>query len=124
MAASARARCHAVRHSGVGLYFATPSGFVGVRGCTHDLRRNLHHITAPTLIMDAREDDTESLRSADLVEGTIASSVTRNIILEDSYHIITMDNDRDTVVQESLRFVSRVRAADVRLVASSSAAAL
>jgi hypothetical protein len=37
-----------------------------------------------------------------------------------------MDNDRDTVVQETLGFVSRARArlADLRLVANASAAAL
>jgi carboxylesterase len=108
---------------------ASKSSFVGVyqtERMMRYLRRNMHHITVPTLILHAREDDTASLRSADLVEGTISSAVVRKVILEDSYHIITMDNDRDTVVQETLGFVSRARArlADLRLVANASAAAL
>lgn len=71
------------------------------------LRANLRHVSAPTLILHAREDDTSSLRSADLVATEIASRVVRKVILENSYHIITMDNDKDLVVQETLDFVAR-----------------
>ncbi|HQR02919.1 MAG TPA: alpha/beta hydrolase [Rhodocyclaceae bacterium] len=70
------------------------------------LRPRLGRITVPTLILHAREDDTASLRSADLVEKHIGASIVRKVILENSYHIITMDNDKDRVLSETLDFIS------------------
>lgn len=70
------------------------------------IRTNLYRVTAPTLIIHAREDDTSSLRSADLVEAKISSSLTRKVVLENSYHIITLDNEKDVVVKETLDFVA------------------
>ena len=72
------------------------------------LRRQLHHITTPTLVLHAREDDTSSLRSADLVADKVSSRILRKVILENSYHIITMDNDKDLVVNETLNFAASV----------------
>lgn len=89
---------------------ASRSSLVGVyqtERMMHYLRANLHRITTPTLILHAREDCTSSLRSADLVADKIGSSITRKVILENSYHIITMDNDKDVVVKETLDFVAR-----------------
>jgi carboxylesterase len=78
------------------------------------LRANLHCVTVPTLILHAREDDTSSLRSADLVEQNITSSIVRKVILENSYHLVTMDHDKDLVVQETLDFVARHLGEDAR----------
>lgn len=72
------------------------------------LRNNLHRITTPTLVMHARQDDTSSLRSAELVATSVASPILRKVILENSYHIITMDNDKDLVVKETLNFAASV----------------
>lgn len=86
---------------------AAKSSLVGVyqteRMMRH-LRANLHRITAPTLILHAREDDTSSLRSADLVGQEVSSERVRKVVLENSYHIITMDHDKDLVVRETLDF--------------------
>jgi carboxylesterase len=76
------------------------------------LHANLSRITAPTLILHAREDDTSSLRSADLVEQNVSSEICRKVILENSYHMITMDNDKELVVDETLNFVARRFAPD------------
>ena len=89
---------------------ASKSSLVGVyqtERLMRYLRANLDRITTPTLILHAREDDTSSVRSADLVEGKIASPIVRKVILENSYHIITMDHDKDLVVRETLDFVAR-----------------
>jgi carboxylesterase len=71
------------------------------------LRPRLGTVTVPTLVMHAREDDTTSLRSADWVETHVGSSLVRKVILENSYHNITMDNERDEVVRETLGFLLR-----------------
>jgi carboxylesterase len=71
------------------------------------LRRNLHRITAPTLLLHAKEDDTSSPKSADLVAAGIASTEIRKITLNDSFRRITVDRERDRVVIETLAFIAR-----------------
>lgn len=82
------------------------SGVYQAERMMRHLRRNLHRVSAPCLILHAKEDDTASPRSADLVEERVASAVVKKIILHDSYHIITMDNDKDRVAEETLQFLS------------------
>lgn len=60
------------------------------------------NIKAPTLVVHAREDELTSLRSADFLKGQIADS--RVVVLENSYHMICVDNDRDQVANNILEF--------------------
>lgn len=68
------------------------------------VERNLARITADTLVMHAADDETASPRNAETVYGGIRSEHKRKILLGDSYHIITMDNERDLVARETIRF--------------------
>lgn len=79
------------------------------------LRRNLGRVTVPTLILHAQEDDFASPKSADLVESRVSSSTVRKVILHDSYHIITLDNDKDRVAQETLDFIQAQTGSNSRL---------
>lgn len=60
------------------------------------------NIKAPTLVVHAREDELTSLRSADYLKGQIADA--RVVVLENSYHMICVDNDRDQVANSILEF--------------------
>ncbi len=75
-----------------------------------DVRRNLRKISAPTLIMHAIEDDLASPRNADIIEKSISSLQIRKILLENCYHIITMDFEKERVAQETLAFIRQVSA--------------
>jgi carboxylesterase len=66
--------------------------------------RNLARVTADTLVMHAADDETASPRNAETVYRSIRSEHKRKILLGDSYHIITMDNERDLVARETIRF--------------------
>ena len=66
--------------------------------------RNLRGVQADTLIMHAADDETASPRNAEAVYERIAAVHKRKIMLGDSYHIITMDNERDLVARETIRF--------------------
>jgi carboxylesterase len=68
------------------------------------VRRNLHKVTAPALIIHSAEDDVSTPRSADLVASRIGSAKVHKIILHDSYHMITLDNEREQVADETIRF--------------------
>ncbi len=71
------------------------------------VRRNLHKITVPTLVMHAVEDDLASPRNADIIARSVSSSEVKKVLLENCYHIITMDFEKERVAQETLEFVSR-----------------
>ncbi len=72
-----------------------------------DVRANLDRVRTPALIVHAEEDDMASTRSADFVDSRIASSVKRKLILHDSYHIITLDNEKEIVADETVAFFDR-----------------
>ena len=71
------------------------------------VRRNLNKITVPTLIMHAVEDDLASPRNAEIIARSVSSSEVKKVLLENCYHIITMDFEKERVAQETLEFVSR-----------------
>lgn len=62
-----------------------------------------HRVKAPTLIIHAREDELTSLRSAAFLQERITDAQTE--ILENSYHMICVDNDRDQVADSVLVFL-------------------
>lgn len=69
------------------------------------IKRNLPKVTAPALVIHAVEDDVSTPRSADFVVTHIGSKNVRKILLHDSYHMITMDNERDLVADETILFL-------------------
>src|SRR5471030_2663294 len=68
------------------------------------VRRQLGKVSTPALIVHAEEDDVASTKSADLVESAIASPIKRKVILHNSYHIITLDNEKEVVAAEAVGF--------------------
>ncbi len=71
------------------------------------VRQNLHKIHAPTLIIHAIEDDLASPRNAAQIEQGISSLQVRKVLLDNCYHIITMDFEKERVAQESLAFIAQ-----------------
>lgn len=71
------------------------------------VQKNLHRVQAPSLVMHAREDDVASLRNAQLIERKISGPV-ETVVLTDSYHMITVDQEKATVVTRSADFFRRV----------------
>jgi carboxylesterase len=67
--------------------------------------------TLPILAVHAREDEICSLKSVQTVLGRVAPSQIRLSVLENSYHMITADNDRQQVADELANFMARVGAA-------------
>jgi carboxylesterase len=61
-------------------------------------------IACPTLAIHAREDELTSMRSANFLVEAIGGARARMVILEDSYHMICVDNDREIVAKNVLEF--------------------
>jgi carboxylesterase len=62
------------------------------------VRRHLDKVSAPTLILQATNDDMTGPRNAQFVYNEIASMQKRIVLLDDCYHVITVDRQRQAVV--------------------------
>jgi carboxylesterase len=69
-----------------------------------EVKKSLPRVNVPTLILHALEDDLASIRSADYVEEHITSRVVRKVFLEDTYHMLTLDNQKEAVAKETVDF--------------------
>ena len=69
------------------------------------VRRQLPAVTADTLIIHAIDDETASPLNARFVDANIGASFLRTIFLDDSYHMITSDNEREIVAREIVMFL-------------------
>jgi carboxylesterase len=69
------------------------------------VKKELPAITTPTLILHSSEDDLTSIKNPDYVEKKIGSKIVRKIILDDSYHMMTIDNQKDRVAEETIKFL-------------------
>ncbi len=72
-----------------------------------EARANVSFIDCPTLFIHAADDETVHMRNPEWIYERIASKDKEFIYLGDSYHMITVDNERETVNQESIRFLKK-----------------
>jgi carboxylesterase len=74
----------------------------------HWVMQGLPRIACPTLVIHARHDELTSLRSAHYLIEHMArgerAGQARMVILENSYHLICVDNDKELVAQRILEF--------------------
>jgi carboxylesterase len=68
------------------------------------VRARLGSVTAPTVILQAREDDMTSPRNASIVYDEISSEDKQLVLLDDCYHVITVDKQRDVVAESLSKF--------------------
>ena len=71
------------------------------------VRRELRRIRQPTLIVHPRHDDRASLGNAAYLQSALAGTV-ETCVLDDSYHVITVDRQRDLVVERAAQFAKRI----------------
>jgi carboxylesterase len=71
------------------------------------VRRELPRITQPTLIIHPRHDDRASLGNAAYLQVALGGRV-ETCVLDDSYHVITIDRQRDIVVERAAAFAKRI----------------
>lgn len=72
-----------------------------------EARNKVRLIDCPTLVMHAVDDEIVHIRNAEWVYRQILSEEKEIIYLGDSYHMITIDNERETVSQETNRFLKK-----------------
>jgi len=69
-------------------------------------KKDLNSITADTLIIHAIDDETASPKNPEIIMDRISSETCRMIWLGNSYHMITVDNEREVVANEVNNFIN------------------
>ncbi len=73
------------------------------------LSKRLHHIKTPVQLIQAKDDDMTSVKNSQFIYDRIPSDVKELVLLYDSYHIITADQERDVVASKVGGFFDRLR---------------
>jgi carboxylesterase len=71
------------------------------------VKKELFSVKTPIIIFHAREDDMVSIANARYLLEHIGSADKRLVVLEDSYHMITIDREKDLVAQEVIKFLNK-----------------
>lgn len=100
----------AMRRSAVSAAGAAALPAAGLREAQrliNHVKRSLPGIRVPTQILHAVEDDVSSPRSVHLLQASLPQQP-EVTWFHDSYHMLTLDREREQVAQASLRFLARL----------------
>lgn len=94
---------------------ALPGGLMlELRWLIRQVKREVTSVSQPALIVHPREDDRASLRNLNYLQSNLAGLV-ETVVLDDSYHVVTLDRQRQIVVSRTLDFVSQLHQLPMRL---------
>ena len=79
-------------------------------GC-HEVVADLPSVRQPVLLIRSREDHVVPASSSALILDRIGSADRTEIVLENSYHVATLDNDAPLIFERSAEFVEKVTVA-------------
>jgi carboxylesterase len=97
--------------SGQAGIFSTPlRSFANFNELVATVKPDLDKVRQPALIVHPRDDDMASLRNAQYLQANLGGLVD-TVILDNSYHMVTLDQQRHIVAERSADFVGRVAAA-------------
>ena len=76
------------------------------------VRAALPQVTCPVLLFRSTEDHVVDPSSARIILESVGSSDTREVLLHESWHVATLDNDAPQIFAESAEFIRRVTGSD------------
>ena len=91
------------RQAGV---FSTPMrSFANFNALVSVVKRDLGKVRQPALIVHPRDDDMASLKNAQYLQ-THLGGLVDTLVLDDSYHMVTLDQQRHIVAERTESFVN------------------
>ncbi|HTD29270.1 MAG TPA: alpha/beta fold hydrolase, partial [Xanthomonadaceae bacterium] len=110
-------KCERVRQRIAGSMLAGDSAAGGLPGnpwpslaefyrLSSHVRKQLDQVRAPCLVVHSANDDVASVRNAQIVERSVGADV-ETMLLHNSYHMVTVDQEHRQVVERSANFFSR-----------------
>ncbi|MEU6146676.1 alpha/beta fold hydrolase [Streptomyces sp. NPDC047081] len=79
-----------------------------LRNFFHLVDRELPQVTQPLLLLHSPQDHVVPPADSARILGRVSSRDVREILLEQSYHVATLDHDADRIFEESLAFIGRL----------------
>jgi carboxylesterase len=79
-----------------------------LRWLVQRVRGEIAEVRQPALIIHPREDDRASLRNLHYLQSSLGG-LTETVVLNDSYHLVTLDRQRQVVVSRTLEFAQRLQ---------------
>ena len=86
-----------------GLYMSLRHMHEGNKLCKH-VRQNLSQVSSSVLTVHAIDDEIANVFNAQMIAEGSNAALLRQIYLGNSYHMITVDNERETVAAETQNF--------------------
>ena len=90
-----------------GLYMSLRHMHEGNKLCKYVIK-NLATVSSSILTIHAIDDEIANVLNAQLVAERTSANMVRQIYLGNSYHMITVDNERETVASEVLNFLDSI----------------
>jgi carboxylesterase len=110
--AALRERVVAQMHSGDSAAAGLPGNpwwsVIEMRALAAYVRKHLGRVRSPCLVIHARHDDIASTENAQTIVRGVRHAPVELVLLEDSYHMITIDRERRTVLACASAFVERL----------------
>lgn len=79
-------------------------------GLWAEVVRAMPEVTAPILLLRSAQDHVVPASSSQLLLSRISSLDVREVVLENSFHVATLDNDAPRILEETGAFIARVTA--------------
>jgi carboxylesterase len=79
-----------------------------VQALVDALRGRLNRVHSPVLLIHSRQDHTFRFSNMDYLDRMIASPARKRLVLENGYHVVTLDEDRERVKEAVVQFVREV----------------
>ena len=81
---------------------------IELRALSAHVMKNLPQLRSPCLVLHAREDDISSVSNAHDIERIAVNSHVELVLLDNCYHMITIDRERRTVIAKLNEFIERI----------------
>jgi carboxylesterase len=98
-----------------GFFFTPLRSLANFNALVAVVKSRLHEVIQPSLVLHPRDDDMANFDNAIYLQKHMRGLV-EVIVLEDSYHLITLDRQRQLVAERAVQFVAHVatsRAAEI-----------
>ena len=84
------------------------SGVKSITKLQKQLGKDLPKITTPTLLIHSRYDSTAPYESMHAIAQKLSSQITETVTLENSYHVITIDYEKELVTEKVGAFFEKI----------------
>ena len=72
------------------------------------LRERIGYVTCPVLLIHARQDHTFDFKNQKMMFDSVGPASKKNVILENSYHVATVDHDKTVIHKETIEFIKEL----------------